>query len=157
MNISTQGTNENHKTTFVCPVADTGICLPSLPYTTSGDHRQPYPLHLVGFCPVINGNGHRLASLAASVWWYRTNDPGQDRLPLRLATAVVFLHAFRVLIFVLGRTGPWINFDFRPEFHATHGERWSWTWVWFAAIMSILSMATVLLIWLIRRRKRKNR
>ena len=98
-----------------------------------------------------------LASLAASVWWYRTNDPGQDRLPLRLATAVVFLHAFRVLIFVLGRTGPWINFDVRPEFHATHGERWSWTWVWFAAIMSILGMATVLLIWLIRRRKRKNR
>lgn len=98
-----------------------------------------------------------LASLAVSVWWYRTNDPGQDRLPLRLATAVVFLHAFRVLIFVLGRTGPWINFDVRPEFHATHGERWSWTWVWFAAIMSILGMATVLLIWLIRRRKRKNR
>ena len=98
-----------------------------------------------------------LACLAASAWWYRINDPDRDRLPLRLGTAVVLLHAFRVLIFVLGRTGPWINFDVRPEFHATHGERWSWTAVWFAALMSILGMAAVLLIWLIRRGKRRNR
>jgi len=42
-----------------------------------------------------------LASLAASVWWYRTNDPGRDRLPPPLAPAGGFLHAFCRLIFVL--------------------------------------------------------
>ena len=54
------------------------------------------------------------------------------------------------------KTGPWINFDVRPEHQAMHGESWSWGWVWFAAIMAILGIAGVLIIWIIRLRRRNK-
>lgn len=93
--------------------------------------------------------------LAAARWWI-ANDPGKDRLPLRLGAAAALLHAFRVLIFVMGRVGPWINFDVRPEQRALHHTRWSWGWLYFAAVMSVLGVLGVIVIWQRRRRARRS-
>jgi hypothetical protein len=96
------------------------------------------------------------ACLLSSIRWWITNDKNKDRIPLRLCAAVVILHAVRVLIFVLGRTGPWIDFDVRPVHRALHATRWSWAGVYFAAIMSFLSVIAVLIIWTFRRRRHKS-
>jgi hypothetical protein len=96
-----------------------------------------------------------LACLLASAWWFRINDKTRDRLPLRLGTAVALFHALRVLVFAMGRVGPWIDFDVRPEHRALHHETWSWTEVYFASIMSVLGIAGVIVIWRIRIRNRK--
>ena len=93
-----------------------------------------------------------LGCLGSSVWWWITNDPDNDSIPLRFGAAAAILHAIRVLIFVLGRTGPWINFDVRPEHQALHHLRWTWFWVYFAAIMSILGVIGVIIIWRLRKR-----
>jgi len=96
-----------------------------------------------------------LACLASSIWWFVINDRSRDRLPLRLGTAAALLHAVRVLIFVLGRTGPFLNFDVRPEYHHLYGET-AWFWVYFAATLAVLGVAGVILIWRIRVRNRKT-
>ncbi len=97
-----------------------------------------------------------LGCFISSIWWYRSNDRSRDRIPLRLGTAAALFHALRVLIFVLGRTGPWVNFDVRPEYHTAYAETWSWGGVYFAAVMSVLGILGVLFIWRIRVRNRKK-
>lgn len=97
-----------------------------------------------------------VATLLGSVRWWLSGTEGHARLPLRTGAAAAILHAVRVLIFVLGRTGPWINFDVRPEQRALHAERWSWGWVYFAAILSVLGVLCVVIIWLYRRRAHKR-
>jgi hypothetical protein len=88
------------------------------------------------------------------VWWIQ-NDSKNDRIPLRFGTAAVLLHAFRVLIFVIGRIGPWINFDVRPEHHALHDTSWNMGDMYFTSIMSILGIFGVVFIWQYRRRMKK--
>lgn len=95
-----------------------------------------------------------LSCIIASIPWWISRDKTKDRLPLRIGAAAAILHAIRVLIFILGRTGPWIDFDVRPEHRALHDTRWSWGWVWFAAIMAVLGIIGVIVIWTVRRRKR---
>jgi len=85
------------------------------------------------------------------VWWIH-NDASKDKIPLRLGAAAALLHAFRVLIFVAGRFGPWVNFDVRPEHQALHYTRWNMGEVYFAGIMSILGVIGVIVIWQYRRR-----
>ena len=75
---------------------------------------------------------------------------------MRLGAGGVILHAVRVLIFVLGRVGPWIDFDVRLEHRALHHTRWEIGWVYFAAIMSVLGIIGVVVIWRIRRRGQKG-
>ena len=89
------------------------------------------------------------------VWWIH-NDSSKDRIPLRFGAAAALLHAFRVLVFVIGRIGPWINFDVRPEHHALHDTRWNMGEVYFASIMSILGIIGVLIIWQYRHKRRKT-
>lgn len=91
--------------------------------------------------------------LLASVRWWIANNPGKSHLALKLGASAAILHAIRVLIFVLGRTGPWKDFDVRPEQRAMHYTRWSWTGVCFAGIMSVLGVIGVLIIWRLRRRQ----
>jgi hypothetical protein len=95
-----------------------------------------------------------LACLASSIWWFRINDRSRDKLPLRLGTAAALLHAVRVLIYVLGRTEPFLNFDVRPQYYHLYGET-VWFWVYFAAILALLGVTGVILIWRIRIRNRK--
>jgi hypothetical protein len=85
-------------------------------------------------------------TLLGSVRWWLSGAEACDRLPLRTGAAAAILHAVRVLIFVLGRTGPWINFDVRPEQRALHAERWSWGRVYFAAVLSVLGVLCVVVI-----------
>ncbi|MDH3650383.1 MAG: hypothetical protein OEQ53_11910, partial [Saprospiraceae bacterium] len=79
-----------------------------------------------------------LLCLLASIRWWISKDMAKSRAPLRLAAGVVVIHAIRVLVFVLGRIGPWIDFDVRPEQRALHDARWSWEGVYFAAAMSFI-------------------
>ena len=73
-----------------------------------------------------------------------------------MTAAVIIVHAVRVLIYVMGRVGPWINFDVRPEFRALHHTRWSWESVYFAGFMSALSVVVLLFILLMKRRLKKK-
>jgi len=91
-----------------------------------------------------------------SIAWWVHNDASKDTIPLRLGAAAALLHAFRVLIFVIGRLGPWINFDVRPEHQALHYTRWNMGEVYFAGIMSILGVIGVIIIWQLRRRTKKT-
>ena len=43
--------------------------------------------------------------------WAIGGRPEQVRAVIRVTAVVVVLHAVRVLVFVLGRTGPWVDFD----------------------------------------------
>jgi hypothetical protein len=63
----------------------------------------------------------------------------------------VIVHAFRVLVYVLGRFRPFKDFDVRPEARAGHDERWSWREIVFAAVMSILGLVGISVV---RRRLR---
>lgn len=94
-----------------------------------------------------------LCMITTVVWWI-TNDSTKDRLPLRFGATAAILHAIRVLIFLLGRVGPWYDFDVQPVKRAMHGERWSWNQVWFASILSLLGIIGVIIIWQFRKRKK---
>jgi hypothetical protein len=96
-----------------------------------------------------------LSCLLSSANWWIANDKSKASIALRLGATAAILHAIRVLIFVLGRIGPWIDFDVRPEHRALHFARWSWTGVYFAAILSILGVIGVIIIWTIRQRSKK--
>jgi hypothetical protein len=67
-----------------------------------------------------------LGCLLSAVRWWITNDKRNERISLRLGAIATILHAVRVLIFVLGRVGPWIDFDVRPEQRVLQYTRWSW-------------------------------
>ena len=93
-----------------------------------------------------------LGCLAFSIRWWISNDRSKAGTALRLGAAVALFHALRVLVFVLGRTGPWFNLDIRPEQVGMHHTRWTWGGVYFAGIMSILGVMGVIIIWLLIRR-----
>ena len=96
------------------------------------------------------------ACMITSIPWWIANNKKKDSIPLTLAAALTLLHAVRVIIFVLGRTGPWLNFDIRPEQRAMHYTRWAWGEVYFAGILSFLSVIVVFVIWSLRRRAKKR-
>jgi len=86
-----------------------------------------------------------------AAWWWLGGTASRTRLPLRLTATAIIVHALRVLIYVLGRTGPWHNFDLRPEFRA--GQEAEWLWVIFAGAMSVISLVALVVIWRLRRRR----
>lgn len=89
--------------------------------------------------------------LSGAVRWWMTQAEDHARFPLRTTAAAVFLHAGRVLVYALGRLGPWIDFDIRPEHRAISSSRGSISWVYFASIMSVLGILGVIIIWRNRR------
>lgn len=96
-----------------------------------------------------------LGCFLSSLRWLVSNERAKARLALRLGAAAAILHAIRVLIFVLGRTGPWVNFDVKPGYRESYS--FDWFWVYFAAILSIMGIAGVIVIWqLIRHRRKKG-
>ena len=92
-----------------------------------------------------------LACVIGSIRWFILNDRTKATIPLRLGAAATILHAIRVLIYVLGRTGPWINFDVKPQYHESY--TFEWFWIYFATILSILGVLGVIVIWQIIRYK----
>ena len=97
-----------------------------------------------------------LGCLITSVIWLVKNDKSKARIPLRLVSIAILLHAVRVLIFVLGRVGPWIDFDLRPEQRELHYTRWTMNEVYVAAILTAMGIIGVLIIWFILRHKKKQ-
>ncbi len=93
--------------------------------------------------------------LLGCIRWWISNDRTKGTVALRFGAAAAIFHAFRVLVFVVGRVGPWINFDVRPESIEVHAGTWTWTGVWFAAIMSVLGVIGVIIIWMLIRRAGK--
>lgn len=97
-----------------------------------------------------------LSCLLSCIPWWISKERARARIPLRLGAAAAIFHAFRVLVFVLGRVGPWVNFDVRPEHIEAHANTWTWTGVYFAAILSVLGIIGVIVIWILIRRAKKN-
>ena len=95
-----------------------------------------------------------LGVIATAIPWFRSGDATKDSLPLKLGAVAAILHAFRVLIFAMGRIEPWLNFDVRPEHHALHGARWEWWHVYVACALSIAGVVGVIVIWRLRKRRR---
>ncbi|MGI9544160.1 MAG: hypothetical protein ACR2MX_12955 [Cyclobacteriaceae bacterium] len=97
-----------------------------------------------------------LGCIISSIRWWITNNKNKDHLPLQLGAAAAIVHVFRVLIYVVGRVGPWINLDIRPEYWETPHIHWSWAEVYFAASMSVLGVIGVIIIWRFRLRAQKE-
>jgi hypothetical protein len=94
--------------------------------------------------------------IITSIPWWISNNKDKDSVPLSFGAAAAIFHAIRVLIFVLGRTGPWLDFDVRPDQRAIHYTRWTWGEVYFAATLSILGVIGVLVIWWLRKKARRK-
>ncbi len=95
-----------------------------------------------------------LLCLILSIRWMLVGTSNVVILPLRVGAAAAILHAIRVLIYVLGRTGPWLNFDVKPEYHISY--IFDWFWVYFAATFSLLGIIGVIVIWWIRRKRLRD-
>jgi hypothetical protein len=93
--------------------------------------------------------------MGLSLRWAFLGEMRASRPALRVGAAATVLHAFRVMIYVLGRTGPWRDFDRRPEFRGSSTVEWFW--VWFAAVLSAAGLLAVLVIFLLRRRGDSHR
>ena len=79
-----------------------------------------------------------ISCIIGSLRWLISNDALKATFPLQLGAAAAILHAMRVLIYVLGRTGPWVNFDVKPIYRSSYS--FEWFWIWFVAILSVLGI-----------------
>jgi hypothetical protein len=95
--------------------------------------------------------------LLASVRWWLHDDEAHAVPALRLAAATVFVHAARVLVFALGRTGPFLDFDIAPEQRELYAGTLSWFEVYLASGLSLLSVIVVFVVWGMRRRAKRRR
>ncbi len=86
--------------------------------------------------------------------WWRSRSPAHASPALRAGAGATLVHALRVAVFVVGRTGPWVDVDVREEERARHDERWTWAQVVFAGTMSVLGVIGVFVVWITRRRHR---
>jgi hypothetical protein len=91
--------------------------------------------------------------IVSSLRWFISNDSLKATFPLQSGAVATILHAMRVLVYVLGRTGPWLNFDVKPMYRSSYS--FEWFWVWFAAILSVLGVIGVIVIWRLRRRAKR--
>ncbi|MDH3295702.1 MAG: hypothetical protein OER95_15395 [Acidimicrobiia bacterium] len=88
-----------------------------------------------------------IVALVALVRWFLIPDDHHTTTAFWATAALVFVHAFRVAVFALGRTGPWVDFDVRPEYRADHGDSWTWGEVYFASGAALLSVIITLVVW----------
>lgn len=95
-----------------------------------------------------------LLCLIFALQWRVQNSKSARSRALLLGMIAAIFHAFRVLIYVLGRIGPWTNFDVKPQFQSSHDV--NLFWVYFAAILSILGLLGVVIIGARIKRKRKR-
>lgn len=86
-----------------------------------------------------------LGCIAGSIRWFESGSREKARLPLQMGASATILHAFRVLIYVLGRVGPWKNFDLKPDFHSF--ENVDMFWLYFAGILSVAGIVGLIVIW----------
>ncbi len=89
----------------------------------------------------------------AAKWWI-SPDKQKIKKTLNFAAAAIILPAIRVLVFVMGRMGPWIDFDRKPEYSPLQYSEWGW--LYFAGKMSVLGVIGVIVVWRIRHRLKKS-
>ena len=65
-----------------------------------------------------------ITMLSATRWWSSRN-PDHAHPALVAGAATTLVHAGRVAVFVVGRTGPWVDFDVREDQRAGHDARWT--------------------------------
>ena len=95
-----------------------------------------------------------LACLVFSIRWFILNQRDKATIALRLGAAATVLHALRVGVYILGRTGPWYDFDIRPEIRQEY--TFNWFWVNFAGVMAVLGLAGVLVVWWLTRNYKRG-
>lgn len=88
-------------------------------------------------------------TLAALGWLIR--GAAWVRPTLRLTAALVVLHAVRVAVFVLARTGPAVDFDIQSGYRPLPADAWTWAEVWIAGGLAALSLVVLVVVW--RRRR----
>ena len=86
-----------------------------------------------------------LSCIAFSLLWLTNTYPDSKKMALKLGAAAAIFHAFRVLIYVFGRVGPFHDFDLKPQFRYTQDVEMFW--VYFASILSMLGVLGVVIIW----------
>ncbi|NND16372.1 MAG: hypothetical protein HKN89_08615 [Eudoraea sp.] len=91
------------------------------------------------------------ACFMAAMRWFVLSKWKYASTALKLGATAALLHAFRVLIYVLGRTGPFENFDVKPEYRETY--TFDWFWVYFAAAFSIVAVIMVFVVRYFRRKQ----
>ena len=94
-----------------------------------------------------------VACFLASMRWFTLSKWQYASTALKLGAWAAIFHAFRVLIYVLGRAGPWVDFDVKPEYREAYS--FDWFWVYFAATFSVLGLIGVYIIWRLWRSKKK--
>lgn len=93
--------------------------------------------------------------LVFSISWLVSSDSRNSSVPLRLGAIATIIHFVRVLIFVLGRTPMFHNFDVKAEYHKAYTM--DLFWVVFAMTLSVLGVAGVVIIGIvIKRNSKKN-
>lgn len=96
-------------------------------------------------------------AVAAGAAWVVTRRADHATRALRAVAAMILVHAVRVLVFVLGRTGPWVDFDVRAQHRAEYATTWAWFDVWFAGTGAALSVIVLTVVWRRRRRAAQRR
>lgn len=96
-----------------------------------------------------------LCMFCAAVWFVKADKPSES-ITLKVTAAIIIVHAVRVLIFVIGRVGPWIDFDVTPEHRLAHSSRWVWTDVFLAGTPASLSVIALIVIWQTRKWQKSN-
>lgn len=92
-----------------------------------------------------------LTCITFSFKWFLNNQKNNIIKSLRLGASAAIFHASRVLIYIIGRIGPWKDFDIKPDFRATNPV--NIFWIYFAAILSILGIIGVFIIWFFRKKR----
>lgn len=86
-----------------------------------------------------------IGCLLAATRWFVLSKWQYASTALKFGVWAVMLHAVRVLVLVLGRTGPWMNFDVRPEYQSVFAL--DWFWVYFSVGFSALALIGLYVVW----------
>ena len=76
--------------------------------------------------------------------WLRKSEVKFKIVSFRLCEIATLFHGFRVLIYILGRIGPWKDFDKTPEFRLQGTT--NTFWLYFAGILSVVGVIGVISI-----------
>lgn len=96
------------------------------------------------------------AAAAAGVRWLLSGKAEHGATASRVVGVMIAVHAVRVAVYVLGRTGPWVDFDVRPEHRTDPAETRSPAGVWVAGTGAAVSVIALLVVWRCRTRRRNS-
>ncbi|MBT8320986.1 MAG: hypothetical protein KJO90_04885 [Eudoraea sp.] len=91
-----------------------------------------------------------IGCLLAASRWFVLSKWQYASTALKFGVWAVMMHAVRVFILVLGRTGKWQNFDLIPEYHAVFSI--DWFWLYFSVGFALMALIGVYVVWRLWRR-----